>query len=214
MERRTWNRCVALCSAGAWLVAGALAAAPFTNGSFEVGPTPPPGSFINLVSGDTSISGWTVLPANIDYIGTYWTAADGSRSLDLSGTSSGGIAQTFDTVAGTQYNVTFYLAGNPECAPTVKTLQVSATGSGATTYTFDTTGHSLSSMGWQVENYMFVATGASTTLSFQSQVASACGPALDNVSVTAVPPIPALSPALVAVLALICVAAGWIALGR
>ena len=214
MERRISSWPVALCSAVAWMIAGALAAAPFTNGSFEVGPTPLPGSFINLGSGNTSIVGWTVLAANIDYVGTYWTAEDGTRSLDLSGTAAGGIAQTFDTIPGTRYEVTFYLAGNPECAPTVKTLVVSATGNASATYTFDTTGRSVSSMGWQVESYSFIAAGTSTTLSFQSQVATACGPALDNVSVTAVPAVPALSPALVAVLALICVAAGWIALER
>lgn len=53
-----------------------------TNGSFETGPNP--GSFTNFAAGSTAITGWTVsTPGNIDYIGSLWVAANGSRSLDL-----------------------------------------------------------------------------------------------------------------------------------
>ena len=111
--------------AGLGLVAvlcGAAHAAPFQNGSFETGPTP--GGYVTLTAGDTQITGWTVTGNSVDYIGSYWPAADGSRSLDLSGNAAGGVAQAFDTVAGHTYRVGFALAGNPDCAPTVKTVQV------------------------------------------------------------------------------------------
>jgi choice-of-anchor C domain-containing protein len=162
--------------------APALAAA-FTNGSFETGTDP--GSFAELSSGDsTSIPGWTVSPTNIDYIGTYWTASNGMRSLDLSGSNAGDIQQTFDTVAGHTYLVAFDLAGNPDGLPTTKTLTVAATGGPTTPYSFDVTGHTKTSMGWQPQVYSFIATGASTILTFTSTTATAFGPALDNVVVT------------------------------
>lgn len=167
---------------------GAAQAAPFQNGSFETGPAA--GSFVNLPAGNTQITGWTVTGANIDYIGTYWTAADGSRSLDLSGGSAGGVQQAFDTQAGHVYRVSFSLAGNPTCAPTIKTVQVQATGGASTNYTFDVTGHSQASMGWTTQIYTFTATGSTSTLSFTSLDNTPCGPALDNVVVTDVTPAP------------------------
>jgi len=182
------NKRISLLVLGATM--GVMAqAAPFQNGSFETGPAP--GSFSNLAAGDTQITGWTVTGTSIDYIGTYWTAADGSRSLDLSGIGAGGVEQAFDTIAGRTYRVRFALAGNTDCGPQVKTVRVLATGSAAVDYTFDTAGHSRpSNMGWATQTYTFTATGATTTLGFTSQDATNCGPALDNVVVTDVTPAP------------------------
>src|SRR4051812_33981597 len=45
------------------------------NGSFEDGPDP--GPFMPLDEKDTQIKGWTVINGQIDYIGTYWQAAEG-----------------------------------------------------------------------------------------------------------------------------------------
>lgn len=172
---------------------GVVQAAPFQNGSFETGPTP--GGYVTLSAGDTQITGWTVTGDSVDYIGSYWPAADGSRSLDLSGDAGGGVAQAFDTVAGRTYRVGFALAGNPDCAPTVKTVQVQATGAPSVYYLFDTTNSSLSNMGWAAQTYTFTATGTTTTLAFASQDNTGCGPALDNVAVNDITPapVPALS---------------------
>jgi choice-of-anchor C domain-containing protein len=160
-------------------------AAPFTNGSFEISPVDP-GPFVTLASGSTAITGWTVSGQGIDYIGTYWQAAEGSRSLDLSAVAPGGIFQTFDTIIGLVYNVAFSLAGNPVVGPTVKTLTVSAAGV-SNNYNFDITGRSQTDMGWQLRNFVFTAVDTTTTLTFTSTTASNGGPALDNVSVSAVP---------------------------
>lgn len=213
MTGRASRRQVGVCAAGALVIAGSAFGAAFTNGSFETGPAIGDG-FIQLNAVNTSIAGWTVTTGSIDYIGDYWTAEDGSYSLDMSGGGPGAIAQTFDTTLGYQYTVTFYLAGNNSCGSTVKYLSVSATGNPSAQYSFDVTGHSTTDMGWVAETYTFVAIGASTTLTFQSQENSSCGPALDNVSVTVVPQIPALSPAMGAVLMLLLAAVGWIALTR
>ncbi|HMM58257.1 MAG TPA: choice-of-anchor C family protein [Rudaea sp.] len=168
---------------------GLALAAPFQNGSFEIGPANP-GSFITLNGGDTSITGWTVTGNSIDYINNYWQPADGARSLDLSGDAAGGIQQAFDTVAGHSYRVSFAMAGNGGGGNTIKSMQVQATGGALTTYTFDTTGHSYASMGWATQTYAFIATGASSTLSFTSLENNAAGPALDNVVVADVTPVP------------------------
>jgi len=159
-------------------------AAVIVNGSFETGQSP--GSFVTLNAGSTAIDGWTVVGGPIDYIGNYWQHAQGDRSIDLSATNAGGIAQTFATDIGMTYVVSFWLAGNPAGAPDVKTLLVDV-GGDATSFSFDKTGQSLSDMGWQEQHYSFTATGAQTTLRFLSGDATAYGPALDNVSIAAVP---------------------------
>lgn len=168
----------------------ALTAAPFTNGSFETGPDP--GVFTTLPSGSTAITGWVVGGNGVDYIGSYWQAANGSRSLDLNATDTGSISQTFDTILNMPYMVTFSLAGNPSGAPTVKALTVSAAGT-TTPYTFDTTGATTTAMNWSSRTFNFVANSTSTTLTFSSTVAGSFGPALDNVAVAAAIPEPGTS---------------------
>ena len=162
-------------------------AAPFTNGSFEVG-TNPGSSFSTLPAGSTAITGWEVFGASIDYIGGLWEAAEGSRSVDLNGNANAaGIRQTFDTVAGTSYLLQFALAGNPDGAPDVKQVLVQS-GAFSDSFTFDATTTTRSDMGWVYESLLFTAAASSTTVSFLSQTNSQFfGPALDDVSVTAVP---------------------------
>ena len=85
-----------------------------SNGSFELG-TDPGGSFITEHVGGTDITDWSVLAENVDYIGGYWQAADGSRSIDLSGYFANGvISQTINTVAGQTYSLTFDVSANPD----------------------------------------------------------------------------------------------------
>src|ERR1700761_1608688 len=83
------------------------------NGSFEEGTDP--GSFTSLTPGSTDITDWSIGPIGVDYIGSYWQAADGSRSVDLAGTlpggtatgdASGSIFQSFATTLGQTYQVT------------------------------------------------------------------------------------------------------------
>lgn len=164
----------------------ALAASSISNGSFENGTNP--GPFITLTApNSTNIPNWTVASGSVDYIGTYWPASDGTRSIDLSGNAAGSLTQTFSTVNGHKYVVTFDMAGNPEGEPAVKTMTVNATGGPTTAYSFDSTGNTLASMDWGKRVYTFTATGPSTTLTFASTTATAFGPALDNVVVAQTP---------------------------
>ena len=170
----------------------AAIAAPFQNGSFEIG-TDPGGSFLTLPNGDsTDITGWTVIGGDIDYIGGYWQAAQGSRSLDLIGDQFvGGVQQTFDTIPGATYSVSFEMAGNPAGGPTIRPLAVTVAGT-TNNFTFDITGATLTNMNWTMHQFTFVATGTAETIQFVSDLtgdpAGCCyGAALDNVQIVGLP---------------------------
>ena len=83
------------------------------------------------------------------------------RSLDLVGSGAGGIggiSQTFDTVPGQTYVVSFDLAGNFGAPPVIKPLAVTVNGV-TTNFTFDTTGATGTNMGWVTRSVQFTATG-------------------------------------------------------
>jgi choice-of-anchor C domain-containing protein len=158
------------------------------NGSFEDSSIDP-GSFTTLSAGSTAITGWTISSGSVDYIGTYWTAQNGSRSLDLDGGAPGGIqaSQAIATTVGQQYLVSFWLAANPDGGPNPKTVDVSFGSSGPESFAFTPTGTTKDNMGWQLFSFTYTATDALSDLSFLSTTDGAYGPALDNVSVDAVP---------------------------
>jgi choice-of-anchor C domain-containing protein len=156
-----------------------------TNGSFETGAyADGGGGFQQLDAPNASIDGWSVDSGSVDWVGTYWTAPDGAMSLDLSGADAGSISQTFDTTIGNTYTVAFLLSGNPAGPPSLKTVELTATGGTTGLYSHDTTGSDLTTMVWTPETYEFLATSASTTITFQSTTAGPFGPALDNVVVS------------------------------
>lgn len=153
-----------------------------SNGSFEVGADP--GRFRYVPAGAMVSDNWTVTKGSVDYIGSFWRAAEGNRSIDLNGLQAGEIEQSFATEVGTTYTVRFTLAGNPLSGPVVKTLQVTA-GDTLRTYDFDTAGHSVGAMGWEEQEFVFTATAPTTVLTFTSLVPGNAGPAIDNVRVEA-----------------------------
>jgi choice-of-anchor C domain-containing protein len=136
-----------------------------------------------------AMGAWTVAAGSVDLIHDYWQPAAGSQSVDVAGNINGTIVQTISGLTvGQTYELSFEMAGNPDGAPTIKTLKAGL-GSDFDTFTFDTTGHTEASMGWTLMTAMFTATSASEVLSFQdlSGVPSPYGSALDSVSLTAVP---------------------------
>jgi choice-of-anchor C domain-containing protein len=167
------------------LAGSAFAVTSVINGGFEDG-TPSANPFDTLVPGDTRLTGWTVDSGSVDWVGSYWTASVGSRSIDLTGFDAGAISQTLTTTIGNTYVVTFDLSGNPAGPPAIKTLTVGATGAPTTGYEFDTAtaGNTLSDMMWVSKTYTFLATNTSSVLTFTSTTAGFFGPALDNVTVT------------------------------
>jgi choice-of-anchor C domain-containing protein len=163
-----------------------ILAAPFTNGSFESGGTNT-GTFVTLNSPSSFIDNWTVDSGSVDWINSYWTAAQGTKSLDLSGDGIGSISQTFNTTNGGQYSVSFSMAGNPAGGNSIKTLYAYVDSGLVGTFYFDTTGKSLNDMGWQQNGFIFTASGPSANLTFLSGDNNSYGPALDNISVTSIP---------------------------
>ncbi|HEY0552320.1 MAG TPA: choice-of-anchor C family protein [Verrucomicrobiae bacterium] len=151
------------------------------NGSFESGSDP--GTSAELTSVDSSsINHWIVDSGTIDYIGTRWTAGDGSRCLDLTGSSAGSVKQTLSClVTGETYRLTFLMAGNPEIGG-AKNLRVHI-GNSSQDFSFDSSGKSTSNLGWITNTIDFTPLASSVDLRFQSLNSGLAGPAVDRVAV-------------------------------
>ena len=164
---------------------GVPAGAQITNGSFESGSQNPGNGWIVLNGGSPVIDGWNIDQGSIDYIGGWWPASDGLRSIDLSGLSAGGVSQSIPTIPGSRYEVTFDMSGNPDGGPLLKLLTVTADGAQGTTFSYDVAanGNTRSNMKWVQQRYTFVAEDDWTLLAFTSQAATFYGPTLDNVNV-------------------------------
>jgi choice-of-anchor C domain-containing protein len=156
------------------------------NGSFEEGPKVDARGFKPLDKGSTEIKGWTVTRGQIDYIESFWQAADGKRSIDLHGSPGfGGVQQTFATKKGQLYRVTFSLAGTPGAGK--KRVAVRAAGKKGE-FQFDGSKTTREKMDWEVQTWFFKAVADKTTLEIHTLETTdpQQGPALDNVAVIAV----------------------------
>jgi choice-of-anchor C domain-containing protein len=119
---------------------------------------------------------------------SHYRPAGGSFSIDLAGTTGDGVlSQSFPTVPGASYTLTFDLAGNPDGPPTVKTMEVRVAGT-TTPFSFSIAGKTATNMGWVTRTVSFTATAATTLLEFQSTLgpAASYGCCIDNVRVTQV----------------------------
>ncbi|HYM82361.1 MAG TPA: choice-of-anchor C family protein [Candidatus Limnocylindria bacterium] len=151
------------------------------NPSFEVGPDP--GEAMELAMGSTAITAWVVTRDAIDYCGTRWEAAEGSRSLALNGTGPGGIAQSIATNPGAEYTVRFRMSGDAFSSPILKHIRVAAAGQ-SQDYEFDA-GHAWPwGMGWLEKTFVFTADSDAATIEFYSLDAGDTGPVIDQVEVT------------------------------
>jgi choice-of-anchor C domain-containing protein len=160
------------------------AAASMDNTSFETGPDP--GDAMQLASGSTAITGWTVTRNPIDYVGLRWAAWQGARSLGLNGAAPGGITQTVATVPGQVYTVHFFMSGDAFSTPVIKNLRVEAAGQ-SQDYAFDTTHAWPWDMGWLEKTFAFTASTASTRIEFYSLDTGDTGPALDQITLEGPP---------------------------
>jgi choice-of-anchor C domain-containing protein len=184
---RIRNTCAALVALGGslCLVSSAAAANLLGNGGFE---TPIVGAthWQNFQTGQ-SIGAWHVTSGDVDVVDTasFWVAARGRQSLDLSGFGPGTISQTVATTPGASYKLAFKLAGDTFAPPIIKTLNVLFNGAVVSQLSFDTTGHTPSSMGYVTKSIVLHATSTSSTIAFQSTSDSNCGPVLDNIKLVA-----------------------------
>lgn len=159
-----------------------------TNGSFENGTyidnTGSGAGFDTLYAPDnTSIDGWAVTSGSIDWIGPYWEASDGSRSIDMGGNTQGTILQSsINTISGQEYLLTFDMAGNPSGPPAIKTMDVYIDTT-RYSFSFDASSATLTNMGWTKKSIIFIAPSDLTSIKFDSTTSynAGKGPALDNV---------------------------------
>ena len=170
--------------AAALLLCPLAVPAQTVNGSFESNTSDPGAFWLTLSTGSTVIDGWTI-DGSIDYIGGWWPAADGTKSLDMSGLTAGQVSQTIPTLPGATYAVSFFMSGNPDGEPWVKELTVTADGAQPEVFSYDVllAGNSRSDMKWEQNQYLFVAEGESTLLTFTSGAFTVYGPTLDNIQV-------------------------------
>lgn len=169
------------------LATTSLAASMASNGSFEDGTVANP--FTTLTPGATNITDWEVVAGSVDYIGNLWQAAEGDRSIDMTGYSAGSIRQEVPTVVGAKYQLSFAMSGNPDGGPAEKSMDVD-TGGVSTNYVYNTAteGTTRADMRWSEESLVFTATAAMTPVTFTSLIAGFYGPALDNVRVEQILP--------------------------
>lgn len=148
------------------------------------------GSYETLSDGSTTITDWTVIGGSVDLIGSYWQAPPtGGQSVDLDGSSPGGLQQTLVTEPGSEYIVSFYLSGNPDGGDATKHLSVTV-GTASELYTYVTGSNTHTDMRYTPETFTFTATGSASVLAFRSGDLSGSpwGPVLGGISVSAPEP--------------------------
>ncbi|GAQ82498.1 hypothetical protein KFL_001130170 [Klebsormidium nitens] len=169
------------------------------NGDFETVQRNIVGSAFSTIfaTDSTTLPCWVVTPngvstnpGSVDLINGYWVSHSGTRSLDMAGNSNGEIKQTFATTPGAYYDVTFYLAKNPDLGPEDKFIHVLAPGKDVpftcTLKTKDGITRTKDNMLFEKQTVTFLATAEQSTLTFSEQDANDggfTGCALDLVSV-------------------------------
>lgn len=167
------------------------------NGGFEsfvVGPHDTDfGTFLRLFSppANTDIAGWTISgssgghPNSVDLVhSSLWPPFSGTQSLDMEGAvgASGVIFQSFTTMAGDMYNLSFEYGNNPDGSG--GTMNILVTGNG--TLVDQNVSHNTSTVAdidYTLFSRTFTANSASTTLQFSAVTNSGFGVVIDDVSV-------------------------------
>jgi hypothetical protein len=140
---------------------------------------------------DPSIPDWQVTMGNVEIVSSAFAGAafEGNQWLDLDGVVPGAVQQTFPTLAGQSYRLTFAFTQNPNVVSASGIVDIvdglnvlltdSITGSGST----------FGNLNWSPFQQTFVADSSSATLQFSSTDPpfSNSGLALDAVSIETIP---------------------------
>ena len=190
----------AVAAAGFALPQAASAAELLVNGSFEdTGGAPFQGwggytfgyntgtTGTNQFGGPNALPGWTIDFGNVDITTSaspWGPAADGSNSLDINGWEAGSISQTFNTILGATYTVSFDYSRNAAGAPDPALALVS---SGGASYTVNapndgSLGGEFSFI-WKPVTFSFTGDGTATTLTASAITGGNGGVFFDNFSV-------------------------------
>lgn len=182
------------------LAASQASAVTITNGSLE---STASGTIETLFFGAVA-NGWRVTANSIEFVKNGYSGAgdvvasahDGDWLVDLNGVSGpGGIGQDITTDIGQQYRIDFWMSGNAGPLGTTRadgsrTLDVRWNNDVVGTFTFEfQPGDQWNNIRW--EKHSVLVTGASglDSLEFRSTstLYAAAGPAVDSISITAVP---------------------------
>ena len=200
---------IALLGAGALLPLAGPAAADgsvagegpnlIINGGFERGIDP--GSMFPFPAGDSSVYLQAWKPLNygdkfrpgVILIGTRLAAQEGTKCLELDNGGlhprrDGGVAQTFATVAGRTYRLSFFQSANIfDAGPRIMQFTVAGQTRQYTYVPGADEWQNKAKMRWIDRSFVFTAQGAATTLEFDSVLTTAtnAGSAIDNVQVHA-----------------------------
>ena len=179
-----------LAMAAAAAISTGAQAVTVINGSFEQGAPISGGSDFLATGNTTSLPGWRVLSSGVDYVdNSLWNAANGSRSVELSGIGSGGVVQRLSGfTVGKKYRLRFQLSVNPFANDGVYRTTVSASGGGAEAFLYTkTAANTPTNMLYQTFEYIWTAANATSNFQFRSNGSGALGPVLDNVSISLIP---------------------------
>jgi len=167
----------------------ALAQNLVSNPGFESPPAGP--TFVNR-GGPGAMGAWDVLN-NLDHIGGFWAAAEGSQSVDMNGSSAAAVSQALATSPGQPYRIRYALSEN-FYGYADKTMTVIWNGAIVDSPVIThNPARSPTNMLWFYRDVLVTASAASSTLRFESTTGSMdgtqgfaafYGPALDDVSLT------------------------------
>jgi len=154
------------------------------NGSFEA--TAQANGSWNVYS---AIPGWTANPAVEIRDNVVGKAKDGSNYAELDANVNGSITQSFATVAGTEYTLSFWYSNRTNTAVATNGISFGLGNGWIATPTLaaNNSGDNL----WSQVSYNFIAGSNLTTLGFMATGTNdSYGTSLDKVSVTAAVPEP------------------------
>jgi hypothetical protein len=153
------------------------------------------GSFEATVQGNGSwdiysaLPNWSAVPEVELRNNVSGTAHHGSNYVELDASGNGRISQSFATIVGQMYQLSFFYSNRTNTAVSTNGLdfRIGSSWLSAPVLAANNTGNNL----WSQVIYNFSATGNSTTLSFRGTGTSdSYGSSLDNVSVTTAVPEP------------------------
>ncbi len=130
---------------------------------------PKPFNDANTIMAGEMAGGWLITSGSVDVRGSDWQSApSGGNAVDLNGWESGAMAQTFQTVAGAQYELRFALAGNFRDPTPAVTMQVELADQRFEFSTDYFDGWNQQNLNWQQRAVSFTALEDTTTITLSS----------------------------------------------
>jgi hypothetical protein len=197
-----FSRIVPVLLAGASIAAiQAPAKALIVNGSFE-DISLPPSSLSSEIAGSTNITGWDVVgPGEVSIVSSPYTyfavtfpAQDGTQWLDLTGIndigcSTCGVSQNVPTTAGLDYTLSFYVGNVLSEDGIINSVPVALSINGGTPVPyFNMVDLPTQELKWTQFTIPITASGPTLLTFLNGGAPGDSVSALDNVSITAVPP--------------------------